>query len=735
MTRALLDRLATFYNEEPATRVMAGAAHWPGGGSFGDPLADLRSLVVHMTAGWPSRNRVEGFVDRYIVAGTPKRGLGTQFYLAGDGTMMRMIDLPLHTGHASYVNDVALGVETGNLGDGDPGGLDLQPPTNHRWRQLNQDAATQANDDIPGMKAWLVDQRSDAPREVIVAWWTTDAFAGPARQAITSTTNLFSEMQYRTLALLARYLAEERAIPRNIPLLPHDLRADLVSDGLRFRRILLAEPGFAQLVTELAADGVGLAAIDFDPANLAGFDALYDAEIQAISATMRRRNRAWTSLNQHYRGFHGHGFGGALRRDLDDKRSCPGPVFDWHRFGREISDFWWLPFDVDGASTATPRRAYLDWDGDTPTHEFYFEESAVMRILRNTTSVHGAAASPMTFALDPASPVYAMANGELVAAQLPARTAGKASAAFMLLRHELFHAPHPLSQPIAGGFALFPSIPFTVMPDAIDHSLEPTYVYTLYMHLATDALDLEQVSADNPDWLNRLLIYEKECDLGVTFYGAAGHHGFPDAAWDQPMPGGGVRPTLRESWAIDQLALDVFLDALRRGDLAVAPPARDPTYRPIRVVLGDFLGRGGVRSTAGGTDHHGIRIEVFSTALLPTFVPVLGVTDWTVPSTNSMPAVFYTSEWARMPTPAELVTLLSHGMDLVPLWWRDVATTTAWNDLTLPAAAQLPANGMVWHYRLFDVARWINGLTWNHERHKYRDPVAAASTVPRLRRV
>lgn len=723
MTQALIDRLAPYLHEEPATRVMAGSAHWLAG-SFGNVMNDVRSLVVHMTAGWPSRNRAEGFVDRYIVPGTDKRGLGTQYYLAGDGTMIRLIDLPRRTGHASYVNTWALGIEIGNLGT-------TAPPPGSRWRALNLDDDLE---DFPGIKAWLKDQRSDNPREVILGWWTTDNFAGPWREPVGAPRMLFGEPQYRTLALTCRYVAEHFGIPRNVPLLPHALRGALVGDGDGFRRIMLAEPGFAALLAAMTADGAALTAADFTPANAATFDTAYDREIQALTADLRRRNRAWTTLCEQYRGFHGHGFSGATDRDFDDKQACPGALFDWHRFAREISDHWWLPFDVDDAgSTNVARRPYRNWDGDTPTLEYYFDENEDTRTARIVEGVHGLVGSPETFDLDAGSPVYAMANGELVAARIPPPAPGMASTAFVLMRHEVFHLPHPLAQ----GIAMPPPIPDVAppMPGAIDYSLEPTYVYLLYMHLGRAAgIDLDAPSEHNPDWLNRVLVREKECDLGVAYYGHATHHDIPtDAAWDQPMPGG-VRGTLQESWAIDQLALDVFLDALRAGNVALAPP-RDPLYQGIRILLGDYLGRAGVRSVQNGVGTHGVRIEAFSSALLPGFTPVFA-SDWTVPAGTVVPhAVAYQSEWARAPTVSERAILLANGFDpTLPLWWSDVALTTAWNDAWLPPAAQLPASGYVWHYSALDVARWVNDVTWKNERRKYDDPAALAMNRPPSRR-
>src|SRR5687767_14926751 len=114
---ALLQRLRPQYDEAPAIRVMspAGQANWPGG-SFGQAIAHVQTICAHLTAGWPRRDTAANFVARYIVAGTAKRGLGTQFYISADGTVARLIELPRRTGHAEWINGWSLGVETGNLG-------------------------------------------------------------------------------------------------------------------------------------------------------------------------------------------------------------------------------------------------------------------------------------------------------------------------------------------------------------------------------------------------------------------------------------------------------------------------------------------------------------------------------------------------------------------------------------------------------------------------------------------
>ena len=61
--------------------------------------------------------------------------------------------------------------------------------------------------------------------EVVVRWWTTARYAGPWRQPQRVPEMLFTEWQYRSWALLARYIAERFCVPRNFPLLPAQDRA------------------------------------------------------------------------------------------------------------------------------------------------------------------------------------------------------------------------------------------------------------------------------------------------------------------------------------------------------------------------------------------------------------------------------------------------------------------------------------------------------------------------------
>src|SRR5438270_9615164 len=121
--------------------------NWYPGGVWGSVFADVKTVVVHGTEGWPSRAKADStFVTRYTTvqygehgnaAVIPchncppqnqlpgpagclcKWGIGPMYYISNDGTIARLIsnqrDEARVTWHAGYINDRSIGVETGNL--------------------------------------------------------------------------------------------------------------------------------------------------------------------------------------------------------------------------------------------------------------------------------------------------------------------------------------------------------------------------------------------------------------------------------------------------------------------------------------------------------------------------------------------------------------------------------------------------------------------------------------------
>jgi hypothetical protein len=730
MPSILLDRLNTIYDETVAAAVMANQRNWTNLRSFGSTIAKVRRIVVHETAGWPRRSRANVFRDRYMWTGNNPNtcpvancGIGTQFFISSDGTVVRLIDLPLQTAHAIHVNDAALGVETANLLD------DLAPP-GAGWIRASTDA-----NDIPGAKLWITPQTHN---EVCPTWWTTAAHAGPAREPVGAGYMLFSEAQYRAWAILVRYLCEEFRLPRNFPLLPHTLRKDLNRDSALFRRLVLADERAEVMMRVLAGTSFNIAESSFDAANAATLQTGYRALRENSTANQREYNKAWEKFieDDMYRGIQGHCYSGSIRSrnskgdPIDDKTECPGPAFDFHRLARESWDWWWYPIDVNipTGRTDMARRGYRNWNKDTPLLEYYFDENEDARFLRETEGIHGHFSSPATFSLDPHSPVYALANGELVAARFPPPGDG-VSLAFVLIRHEVFHLPLRANE-----IAWSLGYPETPVPGAVDFDRAPSYVYSLYMHLAHPSQQaLDQVHEDHPDWLNRVLIRKKECDLGVAFYDDdPKHHGISEEKWNnRPPPDVPRRPTTLDGWRADVEALGIFLDNLRAGDTAVAP--RNPFVQPIRVILGDFLGEGGVIRRVGGVATHGIRVETFSPSFSPPGFERADTENWSPPTGLSPPfSLRFRSEWRRILTVEDAAQLQDIGVNIDHyFWWLTVANATR-DEAGLPNAARLPRDGTLFHFHPLKFMRWLNEITWKHEWHKHEVTDASNNPVPFL---
>jgi hypothetical protein len=552
---------------------------------------------------------------------------------------------------------------------------------------------------------------------------------------------LFTEWQYRSWALLARYLCEQYDLPRNFPLLPHALRSKVVNDQSVFRRIVLADERFQVLVRNFSQYGILEA--HFMPFNEAH---LRDRYIGAIQTSGRLRNNIWTTLVNSFRGSYGHGFSGSNTLE-DDDHDCPGPLFDWHRFAREVWDWWWYPFDFrDGlVVTEWERRPYQRANGATPLVEYYFEapnfEAKNQAYIHLSLPPQGAApqgifdhiSSPSVFRLQPETPVYAPANGELVAARFPTPDPQHpVSLAFALVRHEIFHKPNTFSLDLG----IFGSV--SVPPGRIDYYSRPSYVYSLIMHLGRpEGMSFDEVTDQNPDWLNRVLIRKKECDLGIALYNTPNHGAIPQSSWNSRPPSTPApynRPTVLEGWRADQYEIQRFLNALRVGDVAPASwSGRNIWASPIQIILGDFLGESGVIRRVGADNTHGIALEVFSSGFVPpTFHQHSSSSGWSLPGTVVEPVcLLYQSEWAKAPTAEERQRLEGIGVnpDLTQ-WWPQVAHATSL-DTRLTPDAQLNPRGWAYHVRPLDFMRWINGVTWASEWPKYRVTDQNGAEVPR----
>lgn len=738
MSTALFNRLRRVYDTTVETDVMNHQAQWrtPRRG-WGDPIHEVRAFVVHETSGWPARARVDLFQDRYwrgwnemvnnphpppgqIQVHRNPNGFGTQWFISGDGTVFSLIEFGRVTFHGNFVNTWSLGSETAH-GEGHGNG-NIAPPGNV-WEPLNgvDNPAAAGYDDIPGAKLWW---RARSFNEMVASWWTTARFAGPQREPIQEPEMLFTDAQYRSWALLARFAAERFLIPRNFPLLPHVLRNDeMLNDWRAFRRIVRADE---VLTRNVQIFGWTDAQVD-DDAQLSN---LYPG---GLAGGTNRHWRTFFENDRGYRGFHGHGFSGDP--DGHDDHYCPGPLFDWHRFAREVYDYWWHPFDFNAAGNDTnvARRPYSpDWDGDTPITEHYFSTTPATYATRQVPGIHGNPGSPRTYRLEQGSRVYALANGELVAARFPAETGG-VSLALMIVRHEVYHRLHPLA-----GQPLLPTP--IIFPERIDYDIEPSTVYSLYMHLGRPAgMSFDSITTDNPDWLNRLLMRKKEADVGVTFHRDHAAQ-VPNATWNAQPPGDLLpgqrarRPTILEGWTADQTNYEPTLNRLRTGDFTLMP--RDAFATPVKILLGDFLGVAGViNRTAAAVQTHGIRVEIFSPAVISTDFTLSAssaATRWnaTGPAAGTGGhAVRYPSEWFGMPEGAERTALEAAGVNVDLLgWWDTFALVTQLNP-QLPADAVMPNAGDAIHYDPPAFMAWLNRRTWRSEWPKY-GVADASGTIP-----
>jgi hypothetical protein len=742
-------------------------------------IADVRAIVVHETS-MPAE-RAQGTEMLTSKLGAGGSGETTQLFVAGDGTVLLGMELPRRTGHATFVNGWSLGSETGHpwgnwpganelLGPwttGADGALTRRPQTG--WLPLRGEDRLDRpeDDDLPGEKFYL----RHAGNEPVVGRWTTSRYKGPWRQEQRVPEAPFSEWQYRSWALLACYLAERFLVPRNFPLLPHKQRTSgfgtqgglhsMMGERASFRSIVRADEILSRKVTEIttlpaapnppgpplpALPGLTQAQFD-DPAQLrARYEDLRNVHNVTFTDSAGEqhtflRNEIWMHVFSHYRGIHGHGFSGDAATGHD--HDCPGPMFDWHRFAREVWDWWWRPFDMIFVDPDERPYRPITRNGDTPLTEHYFHTSAPDYVRSQVTGIHGKGSSPHTYRTTRDTRVYALANGELVAARFPMTspvlTSG-VSLAFSVVRHHVYHKLDELQLiPNAMRDALDLEPLPAVLPDRLSYDLEPSTVYTLYMHLSRTGMNFDGVSPGNPDWLNRLLVRKKECELGLEFQRRE-PHGLPfDHLWATAPPGTPQRPTVLEAWTADEAFLSSFVAGLRSGRLVLAP--QDPFATPIRVVLGDYMGNAGVIRRTASEEHYGVRVEVFSRQVIsPEFK--FSESDpssagWAPVGTGN-PAVRYQSEWIRPPVDEERATLLAAGLTEEQLgvqvtWWRDFQLLTAINRQQWGADAPLAERGKCVHYDPDQFMEWINRRTWRSEWSKYRiaDPAEAPDPRPR----
>ncbi|HEY4358993.1 MAG TPA: peptidoglycan recognition family protein [Acidobacteriaceae bacterium] len=727
---------------------MPALPHWPTPPTtgthnpyFGEVMTTVLSVIIHETTGYPTYQAADNFSKLYVSPSVTHAGIGPQFYISGNGTVYRLMDVdpPRTTWHATYMNGMSIGIENGDLGDqhelgpvalvsaqdvineSDPKPTLAQATASaplwqatarRRWRSFSTDPNDTSNppdpskpQDLTNIKLhMLLHPGFSTDAEGVLIWFGMPNYDGPQNVSQLSTNfrrMLFTEPNFRSLVLLCRYLAEQVGIPRNFPILPYvtmdqqSLQATGSAAGevAKFRSFVMADERANLLAT---AAGTTIDKINNNDASLPSWFQSkivlnHDAHGNAFT-----HNTAWTGMfsdrTNGYRGFAGHGLVGDTQPE-DSHSMCPGPFFDWHRFSREVWDWWWYPFDFSVTSTggtAVPSqtmRAYRKARGDTRLREYYYDADGQPSDYTNarlpvSESIDGA----NVFTLPAQSPVYALANGVVVAARIPNSFTAGTSRGFLLVRHEVF---------------------CQAVNDSIDYGVDPTYVYSLIQFVESPQWVPDNISDSNPDWYNRFLMRLKETELAVKFNKDKAATDTPlRAAWGRALAGGGgQRRTLGEWITGDATAYRAIADLLANGQTATFPIELRPGATPVRVALGDFVGYPGtVDGTLSGTGT-GVLVDIFTASQLTQQFSVL-------PSTVSLP----TGHYMQLPVPS---------YD----WWETVCTLLA---LEQDSAKELPLNGLVWHYDTVDFLAWVNRVTWGSEWKKY-GPIDPVHTGPPAR--
>lgn len=680
----------------PASQTQNITPHWPKR-NFGDLLSTVQCIVIHETSGWPTYAGNKTFVDRFTCVVNSDRGIGPQYFVEPNGTAFTLIGdqdfagSPRETWHAGWparhidMNPFALGIENGDIGDStvSPGN-----GTGPRWWALS----TQS-EDLTGMKAYLVLAPNDHEDAVLIwivrfaqEWvkvagnWKLRVGVSPGFQgngdivdgATPATTRhinrpkawrnmLFTERNFRSLVLLCRLLVEQNNLPRNFPLLPYASADSDWTNAAIFRQLILAEQRRDDIAVQLGTTTTII------QANAAPFTQWYQVNPTTIWSRLFGVNPGQEPSTTHPKGVASVPvtpcFRGILAHSMNGGHPCPGPLFDWYRFAREVWDWWWYPFDLDttGAASAT-MRPYFQARLDTPLLEYYYDAQgsvAQYNALRQLLTIEE------TFSLPATTPIYALANGVVVAAQLELAAALSSTSGFLLVRHEVFHQ---------------------TTNNNINYDHVPTFVWTLITFLSNPSFTIPAAPpaqpaatpADNPTWLNRFIIRLRECELAVQFHTAnAATSSALRTGWGHPPSSTGPRSATGQEIERDATTYRTIADNLSAGRIALFPLEATIDTTPVRVCLGDFLGFPG--TAAGG--RQGIQIEIFSKEQLP------------------------------VPHAAQRVVSAS-----TQSWWANVTAATRHETVV---EADLPVNGMVWHYLLTDFLAWINAITWASEWEKY----------------
>lgn len=696
---------AGFATDQTTTPSHNTHPHWAGG--TGGVIATPSSITIHGTSGWisfasaqHSASQLKSQGEWQWVASLGKwydsRGVASQFTIDSNGVIFPTIGAEDADGdirmvyHNEAMNSCSIGIEQTDFGDA---GACRPPATSNvfLYRLNERTGTTAATEDLAGRKVYA-QLHPSGTEDIVLVWIAMDSYTGPG-DIITSRTphevpnhthftgwnnSFFTERDYRSLAALSRYLAERHKIPRNFPTLPYVSRELDRGDASVFRQLLLGDPIGDRIATRIGLDA------NVARTNGAAWTNSYLHDTHSITPFAFWNNffglptgAGGNAVKPSYRGFLSHWLNGGHR--------CPGPLFDWHRFAHEVWDWWWYPFDFAAGNSSplqasTVSRPYRQARADTRLVEYYYDavggalEYTAQR-LTNTPALMG---TYEQFSLGLQVPLYALANGVIVAACLPIENTVGGSKGFILTRHEVF------------------------LPEAtgeIRYDTPPTRVWSLIRYIDPAGFQTNQISLTNPEWLNRLVMRLTECELAVQYHTnhgtgttavaqrltrAWGHQPIPPAAGAPPSS----MPTSGELIERDATAYRDLADSLAAGKATLFPRDIAGGATPVRLILGDYLGVPSDKA-GGGT---GIQVEIFSREPLPV--------------------------------PGRVVQVVSAKTEA---WWSKVTAATRHEAL---AEEDLPEDGRVYAYPLLEFLQWANNVTWQHEWKKYGVTDAGGAAVP-----
>jgi hypothetical protein len=724
---------------KPGEPALNHTPHWMTGG-WGDKMAKntvatrgpsnvsgVNTISIHETSGWPSYMGATNMANQFLcisaenewiaaTATTPahwvtsdKRAEGPQYYVDANGTVFAIIgdfdlgDEPRITWHTETVNATSIGIENADVGDFP--GLRPQDAANGRyWFRLQVPTAAQP-DDMPGLAAFALLHPANAQAELSLIWFATQARgaaipnypgSGDTNNIATRYSNwnnmIFAERDYRSLVLLCRLLTEHYGVPRNFCILPYSkVDADGGNTDI-LRKLILADER-----QDMFAHKCGMAVTDIQN-KTAAYTGQNSRTLWYRFFGVKPASPKPSAELPSYRGFIGHALVGT--------HPCPGPLFDWHRFSREVWDWWWYPFDLNiyAPALVSPRRQYMLARGDTLLQEYYYDAAEVgtdfttigARFNELGVTDLDQSNGVNNFAIPSPTPVYSVANGVLVAARLGTAT-DAANPPFVLVRHEVFY------QADATTFA-------------IDYDHVPSIAWSLITHLDCSGFNYTQVTTDNPDWLNRLLMRLKESELAVAYKSAhpgdnansAQYQGNPtqfaydqrfQQAWNRVPTSAGPRNSTGDEIQADATEYQRIVTALQTSEVVLFPLEKSPSITPVRVILGDFLGTCGTLPNNAS----GVQVQIFSKDTLP-----VASQDPDQPGSGPVSTEAQALVWASQP------------------WWTDISAANR-NEAT--PDKDLPTDGAVYSYPVTDFLDWINNITWQSEWRKYEVVDATGTAV------